>query len=216
MRATKFFLFFGIVLLALAGANAFAAVDVTLEADGNMADQITFDLEIHMTGTDTVGAFTLYVDFDKDKIQITNISSDTEGMVVPNQDGITNANADGSFSIAYASISGFVPGTGSKAIAVVTCKPLAEDVSAVFELDNRSSILSNELPPQNITGSLTGKTVSISKAVLTLEEIRKHMADYNEAKNTNFKVSVAGDLNGNDKLDIGDIIMGLQILNGIR
>ena len=214
MRTITASFFFGIVFLVMTSVNVFASVSISLQADDDVTNQALFDVGVHMTGEGTVGSFTLYVTFDKDKVQLTGISSNLEGAVVPGQDAISDANSSGNFTIGYASAYGFSPGTDIP-IASVNCEAKAEG-DAVFEINSASNIQNAVIPPEDITGSLTDKTVRISKKAVTKEELTQYVADYNEANDTAFVITVAGDLDSNDRLDLGDIILGLQILTNSR
>ncbi len=135
-------------------------INVSLQADDNVAAQIPFDVEVHMSGEETVGSFDLYVSFDNTSVSITDISPLISGVVVPDQGNIAMVNTTGSFSVGYASNSGFIPGFGTKVVAI-TCEALIEEGDAIFETDDATMVQDNTIPPTDITGVLGNKTVRI-------------------------------------------------------
>ena len=159
MRAIKYFLFFGGILLALVPANAFAVVDITLQSVDSAKVSTAFDVEAHLYGVDTVGAVTLTINFDQNKVQITSITSDINGVIIPGVNAIENANATGKFTIPYASTTGFVPGDDT-VYATITCMTTAVG-NALFEIDSVANVKDTVFPPNDITGANTNKTVSI-------------------------------------------------------
>jgi len=137
-----------------------SAIDASLKADDNVSAKLPFNVEVYLSGTKTVGTFDLHIRFDNAKVKITGISPLLSGVVVPAKDKIASVNANGTFTIGYASTSGVIPGSEAK-IASMTCEALIEEGETVFEIDNSSIIQSNVIPPEELTGALNNKTVNI-------------------------------------------------------
>jgi len=208
MRWVKI-LFFSMVLSAV---NAGAEINMMLQADDKATVQSEFDVQIHLSGTETVGSFTLAIRFDKDKVQITNVSADADGVVTPNQNTLVSVNNNGEVTVGYASTTGFIPGSDKK-VVTISCEAKAEG-SAYFEIATGSALQNSVIPPQDITGTVENKTVIIISNSFTKEELSQYIADYNTANNKNFVAGVAGDISGNEKLGLEDVIRALQVLSG--
>ncbi len=199
-------LFFSIIVLPV--INAGAEINVTLQADDTATVQSAFDVQIHLSGSETVGAFTLAIRFDKNKVQITNVSTgDVDGVVTPNQNTLASVNNNGEFSVGYANTTGFIPGSDKK-IVTISCEAKTEG-SAYFEIAAGSAVQNNVIPPQSITGTLGNKTVIIASDSFTKEELAQYVAAYNTANNTKFVAGIAGDLSGDEKLGLEDVIRAL-------
>jgi len=163
--------------VSISNSSASEGVDITLQANDNV--QTTFDVKAHMSGTERVGAFDLHISFDKDKVRITDILPLVAGVVVPGNASISNVNSDGAFTVGYANTSGFVPGADTKVVSI-SCEALVEEGYATFEIDNDTYVQNNIIPTDDITGTMTGKTVYINPYFVPL----KGDADGNEIVNS--------------------------------
>jgi hypothetical protein len=160
MRALKS-LFLGVLLLAVASANAFALVNAALVADDKVGYETTFDVKLIVTGSDKVGAMTLKVAFDPVLAEVTAITAGAMGPVVPGS--MTTVNTNKNFTIAYANVAGFTPDAAGSVVATITCKAgKTPGGNAAFTFDATSNIKgATGFPPPTLTGTLTPKTVAI-------------------------------------------------------
>ncbi len=169
-----------------------SGIDASLKADDNVSAKLPFNVEVYLSGTETVGTFDLHIRFDNAKIKITGISPLLSGVVVPAKDKIASVNANGTFTIGYASTSGVIPGSEAK-IASMTCEALIEEGETVFEIDNSSIIQSNVIPPEELTGELNNKTINI---------------------HPDFVVYAKGDANGDGTISSADALYILHFIAG--
>lgn len=174
MRRLKYF--FIAVLFVLAAGNSFAAIDVMLKTDDTAIVSDTFDLDVYISGQDTVMAFTVYVNFDNSKVQITEVKGNINGIISADPDMLPRVNQDGELIIVYLDMSliGIVPGTG-KQVATVTCKAVAEG-TAFFELGPDSNINNDANIPEDVTGNFTNAGIIIREGTTGY-----HSADYKPA-----------------------------------
>ena len=93
-----------ITFITFVGINlslAEAAINVTLETESaTVKVSKQFKVNVNMSGSDTVGAVSMEIQFDKSKLQLISVTSDINGVVVPNESAINTANQNGYFRIA--------------------------------------------------------------------------------------------------------------------
>jgi len=176
MRRVKYFFIAGLVLSVLSAGNSFALIDVMLKSDAAADVSDTFDVEVYLSGQDTVLAFTLYVNFDISKVQITGVTGHIDGIISADSDMLGRVNEDGQLIIVYLdmSLTGIVPGT-EKAAATITFKAISEG-TAFFEIDPDSSINNDANIIEDVAGNFTNTSVNIRVGT-----VPHHSADYSPA-----------------------------------
>ncbi len=179
MRGSKYFFIAGLVLSIIAAGNSFAAVDVILKTDAAADVSDTFDVEVSLSGQDTVLAFTLYVNFDNSKVQITGVTAHINGIISADSDMLGRVNKDGELIIVYLdmSLTGIVPGT-EKAMATVTCKAIAGG-TAFFEVGQDTNISNDADITEDVTGNFTNTSIIIREG--TVPDKTYHSADFRPA-----------------------------------
>ncbi len=160
MRISKMASLFCVFFL-LMGTTAFSAVDVALQGPDSVATSSDFDIVVDMSGQDSVGAATVVIDFDNTLVEVTGFTAGLSDVVVPGSDQLADVNANGTFTLAYATINGFVPGD-STTYATISCQSAATEGDAAFSFGEDTVLQSSAIPFPEVTGTLSDTSVTIS------------------------------------------------------
>ncbi len=161
MKKIALILFFSLIFFSVGGNYALAVVDIGLISDDSAVDVSTpFNVTVNMSGNDAVGAVSLTINFDNQFVEVTNVSSNIDGVVVPND--LAPVNAEGQLIIGYASTTGFDVLETGILFATISCMSKNISGTANFTIDSSSNIKSNVFPPTDITGDFTHLLIAIT------------------------------------------------------
>jgi len=165
-------IFICILLLTLAGSNAFAAIGARLEfVDRETSEPIegipvlgAFDMDIYLSGAgETAMAAYLVLNFERSKVKITGFASDMgNDLPLPDSQTMNDYNTAGSLILSYSSTD-LMPLTADKKLVTVSFSVIAETHgTALFQFGSTSYIKNSEFPPEDVTGTLAQKTLTIT------------------------------------------------------
>jgi hypothetical protein len=149
----------GIILLAFASVNAFAAVDVSLISSGTAFVNEDFEVTVNTRGTDAVVGFDLTVSFDVNAVKLLGITP-IIAMMTPAQVRIDEANTTGTFYFGYldGSLTGYTPTDGTD-VCILTFT--AKATSGTTIIRPGGTLTRAGFPPIDITGTMTPVAVQI-------------------------------------------------------
>ncbi|GBC59402.1 hypothetical protein DENIS_0341 [Desulfonema ishimotonii] len=170
-------------------ASADAGIDISLQASDSVLPDETFNMEVRVSGEKNVTGMDLKINFNSTLVQVAGITVNESSVDV--SANINTVNENGQAAIAYLDFAGigFVPGN-DRLLATLTCKALIPG-SATFSFDSTSAIYAFGASPEDITGNLSGKTISVLAS------------------------STPGDIDGSGTVDLRDAILALKILAGL-
>ncbi len=165
-------IFICILLLTLAGSNAFAAIGARLEfVDRETSEPVesvavlgAFDMNVYLSGTgETPMAAYLVVTFERSKVQITGFDSDMgNDLPLPDSQTMNDYNTAGSLILSYSSTD-LMPLTADKKLVTVSFSVVTETHgTALFQFGNTSYIKNSAIPPEDVTGTLAQKTLTLT------------------------------------------------------
>jgi len=165
-------IFICILLLTLAGSNAFAAIGARLEfVDRETSEPVesipvqgAFDMDIYLSGTgETAMAAYLVINFEGSKVQITGFGSDMgNDLPLPDSQTMNDYNTAGSIILSYSSTD-LMPLTADKKLVTVSFSVVTETHgTALFQFGSSSYIKNSAIPPEDVTGTLAQRTLTLT------------------------------------------------------